>query len=167
MFLVAIVLMEIVHGIEAMALFPFYLTEVLGSSVTMVGTVISTYLIVDIVVRTPAGWLADKWGRKRVLLWGIILSAIPLALMMRVDDPRTFLLLNGLNGLGAGCIWPAIYAGVADRYRPRQRGLIMGILSTVMLSIATALSLVVRADLHSARNVAIISLVSGEENSYE
>ena len=36
-FLVAIVLMEIGHGIEAMALFPFYLTEVLGSSVTVVG----------------------------------------------------------------------------------------------------------------------------------
>ncbi len=132
-FLVAIVLMEIVHGIEAMALLPLYLTEILGSSVTLVGAVISIYLIVDIITRTPAGWLADRWGRKTVLLWGIILSIIPLPLMMGVTSPRTFLLLNGLNGLGAGCIWPAIYAGVADTYRRSQRGLIMGVLSTVML----------------------------------
>jgi len=103
-FLVAIVLMEIVHGIEAMALFPFYLTEVLGSSVTVVGAVISIYLVVDIATRTPAGWLADRWGRKAVLVGGILLSILPLTLMLRVQDPRTFLLLNGLNGLGAGCI---------------------------------------------------------------
>lgn len=125
--------MEIVHGIEAMALFPLYLTEVLSSSVTLVGAVISTYLIVDVVTRTPAGWLADRWGRKPILLWGILLSIAPLPLMMVVQSPRTFLLLSGLNGLGAGCIWPAIYAGVADTYQRSQRGLIMGLLSTVML----------------------------------
>lgn len=64
---------------------------------------------------------------------GIVLSMLPLTLMLRVQDPRTFLLLNGLNGLGAGCIWPAVYAGVADTYRRSERGLIMGVLSTVML----------------------------------
>lgn len=53
--------------------------------------------------------------------------------MMGVQSPRTFLLLSGLNGLGAGCIWPAIYAAVADTYQRSQRGLIMGLLSTVML----------------------------------
>lgn len=125
--------MEIVHGIEAMALLPLYLTEVLGSSVTLVGAVISTYLIVDIVARTPAGWFADRWGRKPVLLFGILLSIVPLIFMMRVATAHTFLLLNGLNGVGAGCIWPAIYAGVADTYRRSRRGLIMGVLSTVML----------------------------------
>jgi DHA1 family multidrug resistance protein-like MFS transporter len=132
-FLIAIALMEIAHGIEVMALFPLYLTEVLGSSVTVVGAVISSYLIVDILTRTPAGWLADRWGRKTVLLGGIALSVLPLALMMRVTNAYTFLLLNGLNGLGAGCIWPAIYAGVADTYQRSERGLILGILSTVML----------------------------------
>lgn len=57
-FLISIVLMEIVLGIEAMALYPLYLTEILGSSVTLVGAVVSMYLIVDIATRTPAGWLA-------------------------------------------------------------------------------------------------------------
>jgi len=132
-FLIAIVLMEIVHGIQAMALFPLYLTEVLGSSVTVVGAVISTYLVVDIITRTPAGWLADRWGRKPTLLAGIALSILPLPLMIRVQSSRSFLLLNAANGLGAGCIWPAVYAGVADTYRRTERGLVMGVLSTVML----------------------------------
>jgi MFS family permease len=132
-FLLAIVLMEVVHGIQAMALFPLYLTEVLGSSVTVVGAVISAYLIVDVVTRTPAGWLADRWGRKSILLIGVALSIPPVVLMMGARSSRTFLLLNALNGLGAGCIWPAIYAAVADTYRRSERGLIMGVLSTVML----------------------------------
>jgi DHA1 family multidrug resistance protein-like MFS transporter len=132
-FLVAIVLMEIVHGVEAMALFPLYLTEILGSSVTMVGATISTFLVVDISIRTPAGWLADRWGRKAILVGGIALSSAPLALMMKVQSPHVFLVLNAVNGLGAGCIWPAIYAGVADTYGRHERGLILGVLSTVML----------------------------------
>jgi len=104
-----------------MALFPLYLTEVLGSSVTVVGAVISAYLILDIVTRTPAGWLADRWGRRSVLLTGVALSAPPLVLMMWTRSSSTFLLLNALNGLGAGCIWPAIYATVADTYRRSER----------------------------------------------
>lgn len=57
-FLISIVLMEIVHGIEAMALYPLCLAEILGSSVALVGAVVSMYLIVDMATRTPAGWLA-------------------------------------------------------------------------------------------------------------
>ena len=74
-----------------------------------------------------------RWGRKAILLGGILLSAPPLVLMMRAQSSLDFLLLNAVNGLGAGCIWPAIYAGVADTYRRSERGLIMGVLSTVML----------------------------------
>jgi DHA1 family multidrug resistance protein-like MFS transporter len=132
-FLVAITLMEVAHGIEAMALLPLYLTEVLGSSVTLAGAVVSTYLIVDIATRTPAGLMVDRWGRKRVLLCGVVLSLIPLPLMMGQRDPLSFVVLNGLNGLGAGCIWPAIYASVADTCDRSQRGAIMGALNTVML----------------------------------
>jgi len=95
--------------------------------------------MVDIATRTPAGWLADRWGRKPILLCGIVLSVVPVVLMMGTENPHTFLLLNGLNGVGAGCIWPAIYAGVADIYRRSQRGLITGILSTVMLGLIALL----------------------------
>lgn len=56
-FLISIVLMEIVHGIEAMALYPLCLTEILGSSVTLVGAVVSMYLIVDTATRITAGRL--------------------------------------------------------------------------------------------------------------
>ncbi|MBI5876709.1 MAG: MFS transporter [Chloroflexi bacterium] len=131
--LATIVLMEVAHGVELLALFPLYLSEVENESASLVALTISTYLVVDILMRTPAGWLADRIGRKPVLLAGVILSALPLPLMMQVRDPGLFLLLNAVNGLGAGCIWPSIYASIADRYGPGRRGLIFGLVNTVML----------------------------------
>src|SRR5206468_10849564 len=102
----------IAHGIELLALFPLYLSEVEQESASLVALTITVYLIVDILTRTPAGWLADRFGRKRILLAGVLLSAVPLPLMMQTRDHNTFLLLNVVNGLGAGCIWPAIYASI-------------------------------------------------------
>jgi MFS transporter, DHA1 family, multidrug resistance protein len=131
--LATIILMEIAHGIELLALFPLYLSDVEHESVSLVALTISVYLIVDILTRTPAGWLADRAGRKPVLMAGILLSALPLPFMMQTRDTTLFLLLNVVNGLGAGCIWPSIYASVADRYGPGRRGLIFGLVNTVML----------------------------------
>jgi MFS transporter, DHA1 family, multidrug resistance protein len=38
-----------------------------------------------------------------------------------------------VNGIGAGCIWPAIYAAVADAYGRERYGLVLGIINMVML----------------------------------
>lgn len=132
-FLATIVLIEIAHGIELIALFPLYLHEVMHEGADVIGVTLSTYLIADILIRTPAGWGADRWGRKPMLIIGILLSALPLALMPRVESPTLFLALNALNGIGAGCIWPAIYAGVADAYERARYGMVLGIVNMVMI----------------------------------
>ncbi len=132
-FLATIVLMELAHGIELIALFPLYLHEVMREGAEVIGISLSTYLIADILIRTPAGWGADRWGRKPVLLIGILFSALPLLAMPRVESATVFLALNAINGIGAGCIWPAIYASVADAYGRERYGLVLGIVNMVML----------------------------------
>jgi MFS family permease len=42
--------------------------------------------------------------------------------MMMASEAKLFIPLNITNGLGAGMIWPAIYALVADLYGREQRG---------------------------------------------
>lgn len=132
--LVTIVLIELAHGIEIVALLPLYLTRHFLEDGAFVGLVASTYLFVDaILARTPAGWLADRWGRKPTLLTGIALSFLPLPLMALVTDPHWFIPLNIVNGIGAGMIWPPIYALVADLYDSSRRGTVMGLVNMVML----------------------------------
>ncbi len=131
--LATIILMELAHGIELIALFPLYLSSTMREGADTIGLTLSTYLVADILTRTPAGWGADRIGRKPLLLIGILLSALPLLLMPRVDSPALFLALNVVNGIGAGCIWPAIYAAVADAYGRERYGLVLGIINMVML----------------------------------
>lgn len=131
--LATIVLMEIAHGIELIALFPLYLHDQMREGADVIGLTLSSYLITDIVMRTPAGWGADRWARKPMLVMGIALSALPLLAMPRVESPALFLALNAINGVGAGCIWPAIYAAVADAYGRARYGLVLGIVNMVML----------------------------------
>jgi MFS family permease len=132
--LATIVLMELTHGIEIVSLLPLYLTRHFGENEAFVGLVASVYLFVDtLVTRTPAGWLADRWGRKPTLALGILLSLVPLPLMALANDPNSFIPLNVVNGLGAGMIWPPIYALVADSYGREQRGTLLGLVNMVML----------------------------------
>ncbi len=132
-YLATIVLMAVAHGIELTALFPLYLHDTMNEGADLIGITLSSYLVTDIFIRTPAGWLADRWARKPVLLIGIVLSALPLLAMPRVDSPELFLLLNAINGIGAGCVWPALYASVADRYGRARYGLLLGIINMALL----------------------------------
>ncbi len=125
--------MELAHGIELIALFPLYLSSTMREGADVIGITLSTYLVADILTRIPAGWSADRFGRKPLLLIGILLSALPLLLMPHVESPALFLALNAVNGVGAGCIWPAIYAAVADAYGRERYGLVLGIINMVML----------------------------------
>ncbi|MDE3087810.1 MAG: MFS transporter [Chloroflexota bacterium] len=125
--------MELAHGIELIALFPLYLSANMREGADVIGITLSTYLVADILTRTPAGWGADRWARKLMLVVGILFSALPLLAMPRVDSPTLFLALNAVNGVGAGCIWPSIYAAVADAYGRARYGLVLGIVNMVML----------------------------------
>lgn len=82
--LATIVLMELAHGVEIVTLLPLYLTRHLHEDELFVGLVASPYLFVDtLLTRTPAGLLADHWGRKPTLVLGILLSLAPLPLGAR------------------------------------------------------------------------------------
>ncbi len=47
-FLATIVLLEIAHGIELIALFPLYLREVMHEGADVIGVTLSAYLVADI-----------------------------------------------------------------------------------------------------------------------
>lgn len=129
----AIVAMEIMRGITEIALLPLFLTEVHSEGAGLAGITITAYLITDVLVRTPAGWMADRFGRKRMFASGLFLSFAPLALIPFVENTILLLLINALLGVGAGTAWPSVYATIADTYGSRNRGLIMGMLNMVML----------------------------------
>ncbi len=128
-----IALLEIVHGIEEIALLPSYFAGPLGLGPGVIGFVVSSYLVTDLIFRTPAGWLTDRLGRRRVLLIGIVITAAVIPPMAFAREAWQLFVLNALNGVGAGTMWPAVYALMADAYPPGKRGVAMSVVNLFMV----------------------------------
>jgi MFS transporter, AAHS family, benzoate transport protein len=66
------------------------------------------------------GILADRFGRKRMLIISIILFSAATALCAVAPGPVVFSVLRGLAGLGIGGILPSVIAMLTD-YAPKNR----------------------------------------------
>jgi MFS family permease len=112
-------------------IFPFltiYLTAELGATAGQAGLILGLYAIVSIGSNAAGGWLADRVGRKAVMVVSITLTAIVIAMMGLVRDLAWIALLTLLLGLVDPPFIPAARAAVADVVpeprRPRAYGLL-------------------------------------------
>jgi len=71
----------------------------------------------------PAGWLADRWGRKPLLVAGWAIMAVRLGLVSLVANPWLAVANQALDGLGNGLFAVLAAAWVTDRLAdPRRSG---------------------------------------------
>ncbi len=98
-------------------LFPFfsrYIINHFGVGMIEVGYLFSIFAVGNIFGSTIGGALADKYGRRRMILIGLIVSGISSILMGLVNDLNVFYLLAGFLGLIGNFGGPARQAMVAD-----------------------------------------------------
>jgi predicted MFS family arabinose efflux permease len=72
-------------------LYPLYL-EKLGAAAVTIGSVISLAAVAAAVAHIPAGWLADRWGRKEVLVAGWVTGCLAVLAMFLAPDLKWFTL---------------------------------------------------------------------------
>jgi MFS family permease len=121
-------------GIFFLSLVQEYLPKELGASPAFPGYALAVYSLARFLWQPPAGWLADRVGRRPVLLVGVA-TAIPiLVLMAQVREGHLFLLFSALYGLSAATMWPAFLARVGDTQVPSMRAKTMHILNLAQLS---------------------------------
>ncbi len=98
-------------------LYPFftlYVTRKFGVGMTTVGLVFGIFSITGMVGSTIGGALADRWGRKPMLLFGLIVSAISSLWLGTVDELNLFILGAIITGIFSRVGGPAQQALVAD-----------------------------------------------------
>lgn len=120
-------------GIFFLALVQQYLRQELGASPAFPGYALASYSLARFLWQTPAGWLADKLGRRLLLCAGIAIGLPVLALMMALPSKHLFLAFSGLYGLSAATMWPALLAHVGDTHVPNRRGRAMHFLNLAQL----------------------------------
>jgi MFS family permease len=71
----------------------------------------------------PAGWLADRWGRRPLLVAGWTIMSVRLALVSVIQSPGMAVANQALDGLGNGLFAVLAAAWVTDRLAdPRRSG---------------------------------------------
>jgi len=115
-------------------LLPLYLKEHLGASATLVGLVVATFAAVETLFKTTWGAIADRIGRRPVIIWGLVLSSTAPLLMTLLRSAWLFVPLRLIDGIGSAALWPAAAAIMADRTTGAGRATAMGTLNMYFLS---------------------------------
>jgi MFS family permease len=120
-------------GVFLLSLVQQYLPHELDAHAAFPGYALAIYAAARFLLQTPAGWLADRLGRRRTLTAGIAICLPSVLLMQQVQDPTSFLAFSGLYGAGSAAIWPSIMAYVGDTGEPAVRGRTLNILNLSQL----------------------------------
>ncbi len=124
-----------IDGLGGALLFPFftlYVTARFDVGMTTVGIIFGIFSISAIVGSAIGGALSDRVGRRRMIIFGLISSALITLGMGFANDIRLFFVAALLVGLFANVGDPARQAMVADLLSPEQRADGYGLLRVVM-----------------------------------
>jgi len=87
-----------------------------GATETAIGLLISAYIAPGIVMIPLAGVLADRYGRRIVLVVGLVLFGVGGTTIALTTDFRVALALRVVQGIGAAGIVPVVIASIGDVY---------------------------------------------------
>ncbi len=100
-----------------------YLQRDLHAPARMLSYAFAVSMVAWMIVVRPAGRLADRWGRKPLLVLGWTVMTIRLALVAMIGSPWLIVANQALDGLGNGLFAVLAAAWVTDRLAdPRRSG---------------------------------------------
>ncbi len=99
----------------------------LGSDLGMIGFIVGTYSITNIISNILGGRLVDRLGYKLPLVIGFCGAAIAMSLYTLCQIPFHLALVRAFHGLGGGLIGPATMSVAAHQSSPESKGKTMSI----------------------------------------
>jgi EmrB/QacA subfamily drug resistance transporter len=93
--------------------------------------VVTAYLVTSTAAIPVYGKLSDYFGRKPMLLIGIVLFLIGSVLSGLSQTMEQLILFRGVQGLGAGALFPISLAVIGDLFTPAERGKYQGLFGAV------------------------------------
>src|SRR6188472_1509768 len=93
--------------------------------------VVTIYLLAATITGVFYGKLSDIYGRRPMLLIGVTIFLIGSALSGLAWSMESLILFRGIQGIGAGAIFPVSLAVIGDLFSPRERGRYTGLFGAV------------------------------------
>src|SRR5215831_18231599 len=88
---------------------------------TQLEWIIDAYSLVFAALLLPAGALGDRYGRRRVLIAGLVIFGGASAVAMTASSANELIFLRGLIGVGAALVMPATLSTITGTFPPAER----------------------------------------------
>jgi EmrB/QacA subfamily drug resistance transporter len=92
---------------------------------------VTIYLLTSTITVPFYGKLSDLFGRKPILLFGISVFLLGSALSGLSQEMWQLILFRGIQGIGAGSLFPIALAVIGDLFTPAERGKYQGLFGAV------------------------------------
>src|SRR4029077_13680922 len=92
---------------------------------------ITIYLLTSTISVPFWGKLSDIYGRKPIFMIGIVIFLIGSALSGLSQNMGMLVLFRGIQGIGAGSLFPVALAVIGDLFTPKERGKYQGLFGAV------------------------------------
>lgn len=122
--LMAIVFVDMLGYLVVLPLLPFY-AEDLGASAVTVGILVSAFAFAQVITAPFWGRLSDRYGRRPLILVGLLISAASFFLFGLAGSVTVLLISRLVQGAGAGNIG-VVQAYVSDAVPPSERTQALG-----------------------------------------
>ena len=132
--------LQVIFGVTMMAVLGVYtvipafhlIVQELGVSEAEVGMLITLYALPGVILAPLLGMLADRYGRKRVLVPSLFLFAAAGAACALTKDFQALLILRVVQGVGAIALGPLAVTMVGDLFSGERRTEAMGLNASVL-----------------------------------
>ncbi|HEY4889870.1 MAG TPA: MFS transporter [Candidatus Dormibacteraeota bacterium] len=105
-----------------------------GGSSALIGAVFAAGLLANAAIRYPAGWAADRWGTRPVLLGSMAAYSVLFLVYLLPLPVVAFVGVRFLHGAAAGAYWPAANGLIAHVTPANQRGRAFGFMQSTMMA---------------------------------
>lgn len=118
------VFVDMIGFLMVLPLLPFYALR-LGATASTVGALVSVFAFAQLVVSPVWGRLSDRYGRRPMILTGLIASAVAYVVFGLADSLWLLFVSRLVQGAGGGTTG-VVQAYVADSFRPEERAKALG-----------------------------------------
>jgi EmrB/QacA subfamily drug resistance transporter len=132
-----LVMIAVMSGLFLVALDQTIISTALGkiveefNSFNSLGFVVTAYLLTSTVTVPLAGKLSDMFGRRMVLLTGVIVFTLGSLMSGLSGSIEQLILFRAIQGIGGGIIMANAFTIIGDLFTPRERGKWQGLFGAV------------------------------------